>query len=1155
MKTIRFSVFVDDNLGDARLAVQDLLAQLNRFFKPRGIEFMAMLPTEDPADSDLAVALYWKDFGSLPQSGFERAYEAFKEKKTPKIYVFFKEPDPGITEALGKFKDSFAAKYGHFYCHFETVDSIKFQLVAQSLSMLSETEVRNSIHLNGNGILLGDEPVASLENLPFAKLNTYRQSLRRQLSNLETELSNLEGASKVDPNDEDAKDSLEEALAKRRALCKELQQYDGFLFSTALFFARESTKEMDDRVRKARQLFESGQTKEANNLLDLPEMIKKDQRDSKLFEQARQTRINNIQAFKAKAIIVMTDDSISTAERFEQAIKALHNAILIAVDIHIAKDELGELVGTHAHVLYLANHRSAGIAKYAEAIAIYRDLASLDSVKYGRVLVSLLNNVAAIHHQVQEWEKSVSEYKEALDLIDQFGRDVPDGLAFEKAGILNNLAIIHYEHRNFGDSVKCYSEAMEIFEKLYSSDEKKFRVKIAQILNNLGNLHGAIGQVKEAEFDYRKALVYYGVDELLDSVEGFVGKGETYVNLADLHRKIHKISEAENEANSGLALLRRLAERDPVRFGQKVSIALNHLGMILSESGKFGQAESEYLEALSMERRFSKENPAVHMPNVGMILNNLGNIYLKTSRVEKADRAFAESLNVFKELAIANPDVYRPRLASALHNNAVFHVGVNRKDIAEREYAEALSIRRELCKKNLLTYGIDLKNTLENLAGLHFGMKQTKTAADEFEEALDILRKLSTANPSLVLPEQASLFEKIAFVHASPQINNGGKAEECFEKAISIRKQLAKDNPAVYEPSLAGTYELFAAFFMQQRNAVKAEGHFKSALKLFQKLEKGNPETYRPKIASAKKALAFIQSQIGAHAEQRGRQAKNTGGMSGEHTSPPADPDYEKALAEYRAAMSMAAAQRYGEAMDKANNCWVHCWAAQRASSLSASLAKHDSRADYQKARAAKFAELEREVSKLRAFLEKVLKGNKDYQEKLAKELRQAELWKSLLAKAASATNTVNEQKAFVKDSADRINADIRSLDAEKIRNLLFESGKTFRRLYPTSDQVPFFAETFWSWNPLSIAKDTPIVLGEGTLNRFNFESKHQFYPFLFPKGISSMRIRLFSWTDSSLKGNPIFDSVVKFPPVKDSIAVLQLKPGIISVKATLVCL
>ena len=226
MRTIRVFISASDDLVEVGAAVRDLLVQLNRNLKPR-MEFLPTPPGAGPSHGDLVLALYRKDFGPLPAKSFEEAYESFREEKAPKIYVFFRDPDPDITEALKAFKDSFAERYGHFYCHFETVDSVKFQLTVQSLSLLPDAETRDALKVDGEKVRLGDVTVASLENLPFAKLNSRRRTLQRQAAKEEEEVRELEEAANAAPDDEDLKDALREARIRIRRPALQVKRLAG----------------------------------------------------------------------------------------------------------------------------------------------------------------------------------------------------------------------------------------------------------------------------------------------------------------------------------------------------------------------------------------------------------------------------------------------------------------------------------------------------------------------------------------------------------------------------------------------------------------------------------------------------------------------------------------------------------------------------------------------------------------------------------------------------------------------------------------------------------------------------------------------------------------------------------------------------------------
>lgn len=344
MKTLRVFISASTGLEEAERGVHDLLVQLSQHFKPRGLEFVAALPGEGAAEGEMAVALYGKDFGGLPKERFEEAYEAFKAGKKPKIYVFFREPSEDISEALKAFRDSFAERYGHFYCHFETVDAVKFQLAVQSLSLLPGGKEDNALRVSDTEIVLGEERIASLENLPFAKLNTQRQSLLRQISAAEREMAHWETACRESPGNETVEETLRLARARRHGLKEELKHHDEYLLASAVFFAKESAGRMDERVRKAYELFERGKIQAANRILDLEELVKKDEIDKRLYDEARKARQAVLQGFLQKGETALEDDSRSPAERHAQAREALEHALRVAREIFCEEEEIDAIM-------------------------------------------------------------------------------------------------------------------------------------------------------------------------------------------------------------------------------------------------------------------------------------------------------------------------------------------------------------------------------------------------------------------------------------------------------------------------------------------------------------------------------------------------------------------------------------------------------------------------------------------------------------------------------------------------------------------------------------------------------------------------------------------------------------------------------------------
>ena len=76
--------------------------------------------------------LYWTKFGEYTEEELNTAYEGLKAGENPrKLYIYFKETPDEITPELKEFKSRFATQYGHFYCKFENVDTMRLNFVLQ----------------------------------------------------------------------------------------------------------------------------------------------------------------------------------------------------------------------------------------------------------------------------------------------------------------------------------------------------------------------------------------------------------------------------------------------------------------------------------------------------------------------------------------------------------------------------------------------------------------------------------------------------------------------------------------------------------------------------------------------------------------------------------------------------------------------------------------------------------------------------------------------------------------------------------------------------------------------------------------------------------------------------------------------------------------
>ena len=147
MKTIKVFIASSEELKMERLEFTDMIQQLNRILRPRGVEIepikweyldasMGTLHKQEEYNQELktcelCLVLYWTRFGDYTKSELDTAYLELCAGHNPKrLYIDFKETEE-ITPELKAFKESFVTEYGHFYCRFENVDTMKLNFLLQ----------------------------------------------------------------------------------------------------------------------------------------------------------------------------------------------------------------------------------------------------------------------------------------------------------------------------------------------------------------------------------------------------------------------------------------------------------------------------------------------------------------------------------------------------------------------------------------------------------------------------------------------------------------------------------------------------------------------------------------------------------------------------------------------------------------------------------------------------------------------------------------------------------------------------------------------------------------------------------------------------------------------------------------------------------------
>ena len=216
MKTINVSLASSEELRDERMMIADLFNELNDIFLPRGV-YLKLVKWEKLDSSmglkhkqeeyneklkacEMCLVLYWTKLGEYTGEELTTAYSELKEGRNPrKLYVFFKEPGD-VTPELKSFKESFATEYGHFYCKFENVDSMRLNFLLQ-LETYQNNEMKELVKVEDSKVKVDGKDMVDLDNIPFAAKNRRYRELKNDIEKIESEIRTFEGILAAGPNE------------------------------------------------------------------------------------------------------------------------------------------------------------------------------------------------------------------------------------------------------------------------------------------------------------------------------------------------------------------------------------------------------------------------------------------------------------------------------------------------------------------------------------------------------------------------------------------------------------------------------------------------------------------------------------------------------------------------------------------------------------------------------------------------------------------------------------------------------------------------------------------------------------------------------------------------------------------------------------------
>ncbi|NQY30860.1 MAG: tetratricopeptide repeat protein, partial [Flavobacteriaceae bacterium] len=218
----------------------------------------------------------------------------------------------------------------------------------------------------------------------------------------------------------------------------------------------------------------------------------------------------------------------------------------------------------------------SSIENYMQSKVLYEELN--DSIN----ISSLLHNVGMVHRYLKEYRKSISYYKEAIEL-----KNYMPNQSYEIACSYNMMGVSYKKIKKRDSALWCYEKAIQLFTKI-GKEEDVYRVKA-----NMGVLFSDQKKYDQAMVLYKEGLWYNKKNNNIISL------ANSYYNLSTLYKRLKKYELSMIYVDSSIVI----ATKEGLK--ERRSLGLLRKSFLYKKSGNYEQAYEFY-------RKFNRASDSIH---------------------------------------------------------------------------------------------------------------------------------------------------------------------------------------------------------------------------------------------------------------------------------------------------------------------------------------------------------------------------------------------------------------------------------------------------------------------------------------------------------------------------------------------------------------
>ena len=759
IQTVRIFLSIDKTLEQERLELTDLVENLNHSLERRNANILMLAwdnSTNDSKDfkkeiskTDLCLNLYYTYFNNTTQAELESAYQALCEGKNPKkIYVYFKDGDT-IPEKLQEFRDSFPTKYGHFYCSFSNIDTLKADFLLQFMEYQSKNLCASKmLEVNNGKVTLDGKEYVDLKNVPFAGNNEEYNLLLKSIKKTKKLLAI------TDEDDEEYADYA----AELQELNEKLSKMENSLWDTALMITRLSTTKCSERLKRAMDLFNAGDNKGAQAVLN-EEEIERDVEHNlhliQLGEEGKKGLKINIEEYKLK--IKTLENEMAEGWLHEQC-KLYERVIELSSSLYGENSlEAAQAMMDATQSVYLLEDYKT-LYKYIEkALAIRLEILGENHLDTAQCF----NDLGVVSGKLGDNEKYLEYAKKGLEI--RLALNAPGEIlaeSYNTAGAAmshfgDNESFLEYQLKGLElrkatigeqniDTANSYSQvgiaygAIENFEKYleYSQHALEIMQKIAGEKHpDTGLFHNNVGDAYMCLEEYPEAIEHLQTALNINLKTKGKLKQSTLTSYENLSVAYELSGDYENALKNQIEAVHISDKVNKDTDSNNLKV-YERAGKLFNKYGDNENALNYLYHALELRFALAKEEKLPNGPKptfeLADLCHEIGSVHFSMTKFEEAERMLNNAVNILSDIEDDAPEL----------RDWTYHLGL--AYARQNKHEDALASFKEALARRVKYYGGDHPDVVDAYrmvghASMASGHKEM--ALESFNESLNILQR------------------------------------------------------------------------------------------------------------------------------------------------------------------------------------------------------------------------------------------------------------------------------------------------------------------------------------------------------------------------------------------------------------------------------